>query len=657
MFRSISLATAVLTAAACGLLQIRPANGQLIGYWPLDDNAASNTVVDLSGNNYNGSLVTPSGTAMNTSGFSVPGKIGSAININGQVRIDLSAYAGATGALSGLSSFSLSVWFQNYDGGTNQEYWIWQGGGQLQLEMYGNHLSGYDSGIGTMDSGVTATQLTSPTWQLFVVTFTDTSTSPSSSNRNSTVNEYAVNGTGIFATNNRPGYRSPVDIQSTLPNFYLGSGQAGNSTSLAGAIDDAAIWSSVLTSDETLALYNFADNPTLNYGAGTVSSLFSVFNSTLPSYTVNGLTWTPTTGLNQTPGSVVQTGTVFTVQLDDQGDGLTTTAATGGAWTGGAGTTNWATAGNWSGKVPGATSGTTNTDTATFNQAVTFSPLTIDSGRNLQSLTFDTGNVSSITVGTTTGNALLLTNGGFVVSTASVTNPQIINAPLVLEGTAGTYTFSNLSTTNAATLTFGGAITPGASSGVTTLTLNGSNTGANTISGSLSDHGGAQLAVTKAQAGTWTLSGTDNYTGATTVSGGTLRIGGSLSASPISVMGGSLVVASGGSLGTNTMAVSSGSASVASGCTVGAATVNLTGGSQTIASGATQSVTPRSPPSAPAQSTCNRAPALCRSAPTRRAPPARRCRSPPARRSAWSTAASARSICGSKRASAPRTRP
>ena len=126
-------------------------------------------------------------------------------------------------------------------------------------------------------------------------------------------------------------------------------------------------------------------------------------------------------------------------------------------WTGGASTSNWADAGNWSGSVPGATSGTTNTNTALFNQSVSFSPLTIDAGRNLQNITFDTANVSAMTIGTTGVHPLSLTAGGTIQTTATVANPQIVNAPLVL---AGNYTFTSGASSSSATLSFGARLPP-----------------------------------------------------------------------------------------------------------------------------------------------------------------------------------------------------
>ncbi len=77
-----------------------------------------------------------------------------------------------------------------------------------------------------------------------------------------------------------------------------------------------------------------------------------------------------------------------------------------------------------------------------------------------------------------------------------------------------------------------------------TLTLTGSNTGANTIAGNLQNStatGSGVLSLTKTGAGTWVLSAANAYTGATTVSEGTLAItGASQATSAITFTGGSL---------------------------------------------------------------------------------------------------------------------
>ncbi len=216
------------------------------------------------------------------------------------------------------------------------------------------------------------------------------------------------------------------------------------------------------------------------------------------------------------------------------------------AWTGGAGTTNWADSGNWSGPVPGSISSTVHADatTAMFNQsAAGFSPLTIDTNRNLLNITFDNSGgllTSSLTIGTTTGNALLLIGGGTVQTTASVANPQTVNAPLVLEGTNSAYTFSSNATLSSATLNFGGSITAGASSGTTTLTLSGTNSGTNTLSGSIGNGGSGATIALAVQGGNWVLSAANTYSGGTTVTAGTLNTagGGTLGTGPVAISAG-----------------------------------------------------------------------------------------------------------------------
>ncbi len=267
--------------------------------------------------------------------------------------------------------------------------------------------------------------------------------------------------------------------------------------------------------------------------------------------------------------------------------GLTTdyTAPTvsGTAWSG-ATNTAWSTASNWTGSVPGATSGTASTDSLVFNTFNATNPApVVDAGRNIQSIAFDNtsgGLTGSITLGTTTGNALLLSSGGTISTNFSVTTPQTINAPLILEGSGGTFTFTSGAGSATATLTFGGPITVGASSGATTLTLNGANTGANTISGAMSDHGGGQLALTMSS-GSWVLAGANTFTGATTVNGGTLRVGngtsGSLGNTPISISGGSLVLGAGGSIGATSIGISGGSMVVLPGGSLGNAAIALSG--------------------------------------------------------------------------------
>ncbi|MGH6642115.1 MAG: beta strand repeat-containing protein [Bradyrhizobium sp.] len=103
--------------------------------------------------------------------------------------------------------------------------------------------------------------------------------------------------------------------------------------------------------------------------------------------------------------------------------------------------------------------------------------------------------------------------------TASTSN-RVIN----LAGTTGGGVIRNSATSSAVTLTLTGGIT-NAGGGNKSVTLGGTNVGANTISGAISDAGdSSKTAVIKSDAGFWILAGANTYTGGTTVNAGTLSI-------------------------------------------------------------------------------------------------------------------------------------
>ena len=226
---------------------------------------------------------------------------------------------------------------------------------------------------------------------------------------------------------------------------------------------------------------------------------------------------------------------------------------------------NWSTILNWNGDVaaPGATSGTTNADVATFNAAIANTwgnaannPIVITSGLNISGISF-TQAAGNYFIGSTGGNAIKLTNGGTlqILSGLTATNAvETVNAPLALQGT--TYTFANNSANGtgagAGTLNIGGGIT--GTTGATVLTLSGSNANANTVSGVIDDGAATSLGITKSGAGTWVLSGANTFTGATTISGGTLSVSAAnnlgAATADVTINGGTLHIDSGGTMGT-----------------------------------------------------------------------------------------------------------
>ena len=190
---------------------------------------------------------------------------------------------------------------------------------------------------------------------------------------------------------------------------------------------------------------------------------------------------------------------------------------------------NWTgTTGNWvdttwspDSAAPGATTGTTNADTATFNSAG--GTITVDANRNIKNISFDGNNSAYILSG---GNLLLSANGLIQTVNGGTNHTDTVNTAITLEGN---YTFGGNSSTAGRGLTFGtlATITSAATSGVTTLTLNGTTTAANNLlSGNISNGTGTNtVAISKSGAGTWTLSGANTFSGGTALSAGTLLIG------------------------------------------------------------------------------------------------------------------------------------
>lgn len=225
-------------------------------------------------------------------------------------------------------------------------------------------------------------------------------------------------------------------------------------------------------------------------------------------------------------------------------------------------TPNWSGTSNWSGgAAPGATSGTANTDVATFSTGpgtygTAGSPILIDQAtQNFGGILFG-ASAGNYYLGSAAGNAMFLTSSGTIqiLSTLATSGVETINAPLVLEGAGATYNFSNNS--GSGTLNIGGAIT-GDATGITTLALAGTNTNLNMLSGNLSNGLATSLGVTQSGPGVWALSGSNNYSGATNITAGTLVLESSTANTVGGVcyaLGGSTTATLGGSTsGTSTL--------------------------------------------------------------------------------------------------------
>jgi autotransporter-associated beta strand protein len=124
----------------------------------------------------------------------------------------------------------------------------------------------------------------------------------------------------------------------------------------------------------------------------------------------------------------------------------------------------------------------------------------------------------TLKVGDSTG-AINFTLGASTNAPVTLTNRAV-----ELAGTTGAISLNNSATSSANIFTIARNLTfTTSSSGNKTLTLGGTNTGANAFNGSIGNNGASTTAIRKADGGTWILTNASNsYTGGTNITGGTL---------------------------------------------------------------------------------------------------------------------------------------
>ncbi len=203
----------------------------------------------------------------------------------------------------------------------------------------------------------------------------------------------------------------------------------------------------------------------------------------------------------------------------------------------------------------------TNTGTTTINSiANTYALSTgIGAGSMLVVSSLSNGGVAGSLGAATTASGNLLLDGGTLryAGSGAQSTDRLFSIGSADNGGGGA-TLDASGTTSADTMSFlgagaigftgmTGAGTSGAEAGFRTLTLTGTNSGANTLASVIGD----QTAVTgatslvKSGTGTWVVTGNNTFTGGTTLSAGTLRAGhasafGSLATQALALNGGTL---------------------------------------------------------------------------------------------------------------------
>ena len=264
-------------------------------------------------------------------------------------------------------------------------------------------------------------------------------------------------------------------------------------------------------------------------------------------------------------------------------------------WDNVGGTANdWGSLANWSsvgggGTNPASIPGTTGTDIATFSatSVTTTQTVNLNAARALQGLVFSSSADHSL-FGGGTDRTLTLGTSGISQSqsgTGSTTIGSATAGQRVALALSADQTWANSNNTGAITVVNGVASSTAVAR---TLTLGGTSTAANTVSGVIANNGAGVMSLTKSGAGTWVLSGVNSYTGLTTISAGTLKLG---NASALGTTAGSATLSGTGILDLNgqtitgeTLTAIAAGASLLNNNTGAAAT--WTGGITTMANGA-----------------------------------------------------------------------
>jgi len=230
-------------------------------------------------------------------------------------------------------------------------------------------------------------------------------------------------------------------------------------------------------------------------------------------------------------------------------------------WTGSGGNGLWLTPTNWSSNTP--------SDIGVFGSSGG-GTVTVNGGVQLNALTF-TEDAAAFTIAANVNQYIILNlNAGSIQTTGSGANSQTFTSPLALRGSN---TITSDYTDASKTLTLGNLF--GNYNGANTLTLNGSNKGANNVAGGIyKGAGSGSISVVKDGTGTWILSGTNAYDGTTQVKNGALMVTGTHTGGGAYTVDGGVLGGAGGKISASGVTIT---AAAGSGINVSGAGLGTTG--------------------------------------------------------------------------------
>ncbi len=288
-------------------------SAELEAYWAFDDAAGSSIGQDGTTNNRDVSINTAGG---GSAGIVTGGRFGNTLIVNNNTgtfaEADGPAGSNSYQGVTGMAARSVSAWIRPAGGaqddaiiswGTNTSEQKWT----VRTENDGNQLRA-EFANGGVEHSAAPPNIYDGGWHHVAATL------PAGGN-GASVTLYID---GVAASIDMTNTSNPLN---TVAGALVRVGLDLSNRAFDGEIDDVGIFSRAMTDNEIAAIYNLAQEASLNYDLGDADAVLDVFNNGGEAE-IGDLIWRQTSSLSQTEGDVVAVGDGFSLQLDASGNGV-----------------------------------------------------------------------------------------------------------------------------------------------------------------------------------------------------------------------------------------------------------------------------------------------------------------------------------------------